>query len=665
MPEIQGMRALAVTLVVLFHLWPQRLSGGFVGVDVFFVISGYLITSHLMREVDRTGSVRLRTFYARRARRLLPASLLVLAFSAVASALILPAQLARAALREVIASTVYVENVWLASKAVTYSASNDTASPVQHYWSLSTEEQFYALWPALILGAVALQRWVSRTRPRRALGDSNPAVGVGVALMILAGASFVHSVMLTSADPAAAYFVTTTRVWEFALGALTSLIARRWTPTPWLAVVLRWSGLAAIVVAACLLSQATPYPGALALIPVVGTAAAILAADGCPRDPVIGLSSLRPVQWLGDVSYAVYLWHWPLIALAPIALGRDLSWPDKLVVVVVTALLADMTRRWVERPFLTGLPALTGTPWRTLLSALVAMTLIAGACAGYSAWSVHADREALKERLLRMEADPCMGASATVNPDQCGSPFTRALQAPASEADSPWDMPHCDPFCEKEQRNPRVIAVVGDSHAQTLYKGLLPLAEARGYQLAFFLKGGCPLNTVGSDLWHTTPRPAQGCGEWSRSTLRDILDLRPSLVITSAYVGGGWSDPDAAAQGYLDTWGQITSLAPLVVVRDYPGTGGVWGPECLAKHPHDTDACAVPRAEALPRDVAYETAAHAGPRVSRLDFSDVYCDTERCYPVVGGLPVYWDADHITGTFARSLAPLLAERLDLP
>ncbi|QIK73067.1 acyltransferase [Propioniciclava coleopterorum] len=257
MPEIQGLRAVAVGLVVLFHLWPTQMPGGFVGVDVFFVISGYLITSHLLRELDRTGSIRLGSFYARRARRLLPASLLVLAVSGVAAAVILPAQLARASLREVIAGTFYVENLFLASKAVTYSASNDTASPVQHYWSLSTEEQFYALWPALILFAV----WVAARAARRAGGTHSPRAAAAVALGLLAAASLIHSIVLTDADPAAAYFVTTTRAWEFGIGALTSFVALRWTPRGPVAATMRWAGFAAIVATSFLISQATPFPG--------------------------------------------------------------------------------------------------------------------------------------------------------------------------------------------------------------------------------------------------------------------------------------------------------------------------------------------------------------------------------------------------------------------
>ncbi len=662
MPEIQGLRAVAVGLVVLFHLWPPLVPGGFVGVDVFFVISGFLITAHLMREVDRSGTVRLGAFYARRARRLLPASLLVLAVSAIGAVLVLPPQLSRAALREVVASTFYVENLWLASKAVTYSASNDAASPVQHYWSLSTEEQFYALWPALILLAVWLGARLVR-RPRRSVSGSSARASALIALSTLAIASLLHSITLTHADPAAAYFITTTRAWEFGAGALTSFLIGRWTPRGLLAVCLRWAGFIAIVVASFAISQATPFPGAVALLPVLGTAAIILAADERPRDPLIRLSGLRPVQWLGDVSYAVYLWHWPLIALGPFFVGRDLNLADKIAILAITGVLAHATRAFVEQPFIKGFPRLVGTPRRTLISTLVAMALIAGPALGYAWWRDRADQIQLQQRLAQLAADPCLGAGAALNLQHCPAPFGMPVRAPVSEADSPWDMPSCDPQCWRGARPGKVLAVVGDSHAQTLYRALAPLAEAQGYGLAMFLRGACPFNTAGRDRWLGDERDPDECGAWSREQVEAIRGLDPDVVITMAYTGSTWSDAAVGQRGYHATWSALG--APVIVVRDYPGTGGAWGPECLAKNPGDAAACSVPRSVGLGSDLAFDAAATAGSRVSRVDLTDLFCDDDRCHPVVGGLPVYWDADHITGTFARSLAAPLSARLDLP
>ncbi len=655
LPEIQGLRALAVGLVVLFHLWPQRLTGGFVGVDVFFVISGYLITSHLRRELDQTGRIRLSAFYARRMRRLLPASLLVLAVTAVAAVVLLPPQLARSAGREVIASTFYVENLWLASRAVTYSASNDLASPVQHYWSLSTEEQFYAVWPALIiLGAWLGRRWLR--------GRTNLAIGLVLGALTLA--SLVHSIVFTAVDPAAAYFVTTTRVWEFAAGAMTSFFLSRWVPTRGFALALRWTGLAAIAVTAVVISQATPFPGAVALAPVLGTAAVIVAGDTGPRDPLARLDALAPVQWLGNVSYSVYLWHWPLIALVPFATGHALTWPEKLGILVATGVLAEASRRWVEQPFLTG-RLRTARPATTFLATGLAMAVLAGGTFAHGLETERQEEAARQARIEQLSSDPCLGAPAALNRDRCGDPFAEPLHGAVTEADSPWEMPDCDPACWPGERPERVAVVVGDSHAQVLYHALAPVLEAEGYGLALVLQGNCPWNLAGSDIAVDGPRPASQCGDWSRTALDTIRGLDPDLVVTTSFAASRWSDPAAGTRGFHETWASVADLAPVVVVRDHPGTGGVWGPECLAKNPGDQAACSLPREEALLPDLAFDAAADGAPEgVTRVDLTDLFCDEARCHAVVGGLPVYWDKDHLTGTFSRSLAQPLAERLTL-
>ena len=657
LPEIQGLRALAVGLVVLFHLWPERLTGGFVGVDVFFVISGFLITSHLRRELEETGHIGLTLFYARRMRRLLPASLVVLAVTGAAALAILPPQLARAAEREVIASTLYVENLWLASRAVTYSASNDLASPVQHYWSLSTEEQFYAVWPALILlGAWLGRRWL---RGRTELA-------VGLVLGVLTLGSLAHSVVLTAVDPAAAYFVTTTRVWEFAVGAMTSFFLSRWAPIRVFALALRWVGLAVIVATALAISRATPFPGAVALVPVLGTAAVIVAGDTGPGDPLARLDTLRPIRWLGDASYSVYLWHWPLIALVPFVSGHPLIWQEKLGIVLATGLLAEASRRWIEQPFLTG-RLRRATPVATFAAAGLAMAVLAVSAAGHSYWTKQAEDAARQARIEALSTNPCLGATAAMNVEVCGNPFSIPLNAPVTDSDTPWTTPpNCDPGCWEGSRPNKVVAVVGDSHAQVLYSALEPVLAPRGYGFALFLKGGCPLNLIGSDVWGGKPRNSAECGDWSASVTEAVRQLQPDLIISSAFVGSTWSDPAAGKAGYLRTWSQLTEVAPVVVIRDHPTTGGVWGPECLARHKGDPDACSLPRSTALPNDLAFEAASDGSlARVSRVDLSDLFCDPTRCHAVVGGLPVYYDKDHLTGTFSRSLAPALEARLNLP
>ncbi|MGH3322789.1 MAG: acyltransferase family protein, partial [Streptosporangiaceae bacterium] len=310
-PEIQALRAVAVAAVLLFHLWPNRLTGGYVGVDVFFAISGFLITAHLLREVDATGRIRFAAFWARRARRLLPASLLVLAVSAGGTYLFVPQEKWQQFFSEIGASALYVQNWLLAHNAVDYLASENAPSVAQHFWTLSAEEQYYAVWPLLIAVVLLLARRRS-TRVRR-----NSLLAV---LVLLTAASLAYSVWETSTNPSVAYFITPTRIWEFGLGAIVAFVWPEPAGGVRLRVLMSWVGLGCIAVATIVFTADTVFPGYAAALPVVGALLVIVAGPVAHPAGTLWLARLRPVQFLGDVSYSVYLWHWPLIVLAPYVL---------------------------------------------------------------------------------------------------------------------------------------------------------------------------------------------------------------------------------------------------------------------------------------------------------------------------------------------------------
>ncbi|WP_026926488.1 acyltransferase family protein [Granulicoccus phenolivorans] len=656
LPELQALRAIAVGLVVAFHVAPTGLfRGGFVGVDAFFVISGYLITDHLLREVDRSGTIRLSSFYARRARRLLPASMLVLVVLLIGSILVLPQRYLLGTIREVIASTFYVQNLWLASQAVTYSASNDLASPAQHYWSLSTEEQFYFVWPALILLGLYLARRYFRGHTVRT---------IGWVLVALTTASLIHSIALTNSDQAMAYFLTTTRAWEFGAGALVSLLLRRWTPLRGLPVFLRWLGVVLLFGTAVLISQATPFPGWIAAIPVVGTAMIIVAGDTGRRDPLTRVFGLRPVQWLGNVSYAVYLWHWPLLVLMPYAVGHTLSWWEKGLVLVATGVLAHLTRFYVE------IPAQRNQWWgkrtrRTLVVVFAAMALIAGTAFGAGRVAESGQQSATAALEARLDNEPCIGAKAPLN-DQCADPFGQPAMSTVSEAEAPWGDPcshgGCDPNLVRLK-----VALVGDSHAESLYPALKVIAQNRGWEVRGHFQGGCPATYATTPSFKHGPRDTnRQCTDWAHRVTEELRRDQVDMIITTASVLTDWYSTGSAIAGFQAVWRDWEQIAPVTVIRDYPGTGGQHMPSCLASSQNQLD-CAVPRAEALlPRDLQYEAAATFGSdRVHRLELTEAFCDDRLCYPVIGGLPVYYDEDHITKSFSRTLAPLLEAKLPMP
>ncbi|MFI7483582.1 acyltransferase family protein [Kocuria sp. M1R5S2] len=344
--DVQALRALAVLLVVVDHFWPSRLlPGGYVGVDVFFVISGYLITGHLLRELRGTGTVDLKAFLGRRARRLLPAAALVTLVATVLARAALPREDWTRTAVEGVGAALYAQNWLMALSTIPELSPDGLPTPFQHFWSLSVEEQFYLAWPVLLLLAV-------RGELRRGAADG----GRRRVLVLVAAAtalSFVVGVVHTELSSQTAYFATWTRAWEFGVGALVALgvgVPRR-AVTARVLVVLGWAVLAACGV----LFHGVAFPGVGALAPVLAAAAIIAGGEAVPRTGLEVLTDRRPVQWLGNASYSVYLWHWPLFLVLPFLLGRTPSDADLVLLSAGVLVLAGATYRWVELP---------GTRWR-------------------------------------------------------------------------------------------------------------------------------------------------------------------------------------------------------------------------------------------------------------------------------------------------------------
>jgi peptidoglycan/LPS O-acetylase OafA/YrhL len=342
-PEIQALRAVAIGCVVAYHFWPAILPAGFIGVDVFFVVSGFLITGLLVRDAERWGRVRLKEFYVRRVRRILPAALVVLSLCAVATLLFVPLAEWRAFLQQILSSGLYVQNWHLARDSQIPARADLESTPVQHFWSLSVEEQFYLVWPLLIILGLSLAARSGRRRLEV----------VAAILAVTTLASFVHGTLLTMQDHNLAYFSTLARAWEFGVGGLLALAPQvtgeRLRRTR---AVAGWAGLAAIAVAALAFkAEADAFPGTIALLPVLGTAAVIW--SGMPRAALslAPAAALRPVQWLGGISYSLYLWHWPIIMFTPYITGRPSEAPVMVLLLALSIVVADASKRWIEDPF--------------------------------------------------------------------------------------------------------------------------------------------------------------------------------------------------------------------------------------------------------------------------------------------------------------------------
>ena len=680
-PEIQALRAIAVATVVVFHYWPELITGGYVGVDVFFAISGFLITAHLVREVDRTAKVSLPGFWARRARRILPAALLVLLFCAVATYFWVPLNLWEQFFGEIRASTLYVENWNLAAQAVDYLGAENRPSPVQHYWSLSVEEQFYIVWPVLILIAMTLARRGSELLRRRA---------IAAMLVLLTLASFIYSVIATANDPAAAFFITPTRVWEFGAGGILALAATT-SARPAFRAAVSWLGVGAILLASFAFTAETPFPGAAALLPILGTVAVIWAGAPALRWAPLGWMKLRPVQWVGDNSYSIYLWHWPLLILAPFVLLDQLTTPIKLGLLALTLILAALTKRFVEDPLRSG-PLLAGKrPRRTFIVAAAASAVVL--LASFAAIAELNDRQEQDRRAtarLLASGERCLGAAAR-DPDNqpCINPKLRLSVAPspatARELVTPHDGTEANrsPLCQgglkiigllelcsfgaPANRAERQVVSIGDSHARRWRPGLNIVALESNWRVTSIVRRGCPLNNylTGSST------EIRSCRQWQRQ-LAAWLKANPTIdTLVIAQSTGTGRNPErfeARVRGYEERLRLLPStIEEVIVLRDNPRVSGNTL-DCVEQAVEAGKAagpaCAIPRSVALKPDplaVAAENLDQSNINV--IDLTEFYCGPEVCLPVVGGVLIHSDRHHQTELWNRTLAPFVLRELD--
>jgi peptidoglycan/LPS O-acetylase OafA/YrhL len=354
-PDVEGLRAIAVLLVVLEHAGVPALRGGYIGVDVFFVLSGFLITGLLLREQERDGQVSLPQFYARRARRILPASTLVLVTTVAAAFILLGTNRAIRVTTDGQWASLFAANVRLIEQGTSYLSAQLPPSPLQHYWSLAVEEQFYLVWPFVVWAVIRLG---SGRRLRTSLA--------GILTGIIAG-SLAWSVWQTGVSEAAAYFSPLTRAWELAAGALLAVAVPALLRLPTrLGVALSLFGLLSIITAALLFDGDTPIPGYAVALPVGG---AFLALAGCTIAPSRGSETLlatRPLQWIGKRSYAWYLWHWPLLAIVAARIGHPATTLENVAICMIALSIAAISFSLIEHPIHRSTRLMAGTPWLSI-----------------------------------------------------------------------------------------------------------------------------------------------------------------------------------------------------------------------------------------------------------------------------------------------------------
>ena len=697
-PDIEGLRAVAVLSVVLFHAGVPGVGGGFIGVDVFFVISGFLITGMLWREVSSTGNVRMGRFYGARARRLLPVSATVGVFTMIGSVILLPPLEVRNVIGDGIACALYVGNYRFAQQGIDYLASERSPSPFLHYWSLGVEEQFYLVWPPLIIAAAWLIRRVRR-RARHAATSTTPYLMV---LALVAAISFTASAIVTDVAAPVAFFSLPTRAWQLAAGGLVALTATQWHRLrPLAAAITGWTGLAVILLACTRLGATTPYPGTAALLPVLGTALVIGAGCAAPTQGCGRILKTAPMRAIGRVSYSWYLWHWPVLLLAPVLLDHPLGLVGRLTAAAISAGLAVVALRLIENPIRFAAP-LRRSAMRSL--AVGGVATAAAVCVGIALLvfvPAPVGRGLATQTLTGTLVPPLVGGTIDQYDAAIRRAYAQVQTAVAASADlndvpSNLDPPLADVATELKQRiyfdgclrnyqqvgqpecamgdaaSTNTVALVGDSNAAMWTPGFERVAKQRHWRLEMMAKGGCPLLDL-PIFSHVLKKDYKDCYQWRAEITARLRIEHPKLIVLTMsriygpryWIPSGFESYDPAwiasltrsVQQLRATGAHVLVLGPM----PYPESNV---PVCLSEHLDDATACSPRRSVAVDDPgIKAEAAAVKAGGGQYADVTELFCTAERCPSIVGITPVYLDRYHMTLEYAALLAPVIATLAD--
>ncbi len=696
--DLQGVRALAVLLVALNHAQVPFLHGGYVGVDVFFVLSGYFITGLLLREGLGGGHISIPTFYARRARRILPAAALTLALTSITVFVVYDLLRAdflqtKSTLLDSLAASLFYANIHFASNATNYfaQASSTMPSPVQHFWSLSVEEQFYLVWPSLL----AITFMVCRRRGH-GIDRARAARVVGFVIAAVCLTSLVWSIHDTSLNPQSAYFSPFDRSWELGLGAGMALLVPAVDALPGaLRIPIGWVGAGMVLAAAVLYSNRTPFPGDAALLPVVGAAFMILAGSHPTRGGVDSVMAARPLAYIGDRSYTFYLWHYPVLILVWQAAGRVLPAEDNLVLLLGAFALSVATYRCYENPlryagFLRG--------WRT--AAMVPVSIGAAVTAiMVPVFAFQASLTAEASASTRAHVRALVAATGQTDPTNLwdARPLPQvvsAVDAVKRNARLPkafvpsmanlerenthisYDIPPgCEPsfgsgvtskICHLgDASSKRVVAVLGDSHAQMWTPALIAAGRKLGFSVVLTVKPGCLLGRLNNTI------PGWPCGSWYHLALERLKALHPIATIVSFRLGHALQKHPRSTVAKMRR--VMTSVPNAVYLADFPDDNLPKPALCITKDGATMRSCSAhepSRYRTLMQHLSNMANQLHDPAIPTIQW---FCADEICPTIIDHTLVTHDGDHLTMEYSadlgsllsRELHPILEARMDAP
>ena len=664
-PDVEGLRAVAVLLVVLFHAGIPGLTGGYVGVDVFFVISGFVITGVLLRERANTGGTSILDFYARRVRRILPAATLLIIVVAFVAYLMLGYAAGSLTANDGRWAAVFLVNFHFTSIGTNYFSSSLPPSPLQNLWSLSVEEQFYVAFPTLIIVVAALRRWWS-LRAR-----------LTVTLVVAIVASYTWSIVQTASHPTAAYFSPFTRAWELALGALIAVGTASIKKLPaGMAAVLTWVGLAAILLAGFTFpANNNGYPGAMVAVPVVGAALVIAGGMVVPAWGAERLLGLRPFRWTGRISYSFYLWHWPVLILVAEHYGKTTMGVGTNLLLLLVALAISVTTFAVfENP-------IRQMRLKSRLTVVLGVVAIAVTVAAMTLAINHYD--SLTYPTFKIVPGSESSVVAQVVASQHVEQTPRVLDPPLATAGSdrgnfgyvgcvPGDdastEPVNEPSCELgDVASARRMIVYGDSHALMWLPAFNAIAKQAHLKLSILGKPGCPM----ADLQYQVPKgltlpvgaPFAACQQWNRWARSYIRSAKPAVLVVTQqaapleFTSTQWKrgmDKALAALQLPGTHTYVMGNIPILPAS---------GPQCLPLHPSAVQFCSgFPQTKWTPynHDERVSAAAHDA---TYIDPTKWFCAAV-CPAIIGHFEAYSDRSHVTAAYAQYLSKVLGQTMGL-
>lgn len=682
--DIQALRAIAVLAVVIYHLWPERLTGGFMGVDMFFVISGYLMTLTLMRDIKPVIEAKkkikavggyLSNFYARRIKRLLPAATVTLLGTLGLVIATGNFALIEQTGKQIATSALFVQNLYLANESVDY-LNNPEPTAVQHFWSLSLEEQFYLVWPLLLLVITFL------TVNLTILYRKHKIPGGVIPVSLLVVAFFIYGYLLTKSDPSAAYFFTPARVWELIMGGLIAFLPQLKHYD--LKLILPWIGVA-IIGYAFYKWDGVGFPGWHAMVPVLGTSF-ILYAGTSPSESKLSFSNVlkaRPIQWIGDISYSLYLWHWPLIILLPVLFTFNLEGDNSLIIkfgiLALSFVLAWLSYKYVEIP---AQKTKLKKRWTYILFVVVVAAVAAAGFFASNTAKTEAQNRLSSLRTLAVSGDSeCLGARSIQNAATCGNRFDfrypeftqlNKIDRYTGPIETGVDCPIYHPvtgvpsdhtkYCVLGNKDAtQTIAILGDSHANQWINAFNQIGIRNNIRVILLSSGECS--------WKPLDHPE--CVDRTKF-LRDNKMLEDvSAVFVAVWFRFDTTYPIQPTTTALQNAAALTD-APVYLLEDIPPAGERGGPKCII----NGFDCKNEITNMWPIDGIREKLIKDNliDKNNVISTREMFCDTTYCYSFIGGIPVYESYgvkdepntiggnSHMTGTYSFTVSELLEEKL---